>query len=476
MQFVVKRTANSYLKSGAFAAPGVSPQSFINSIGFEYVRGKWRCVSIEKAVKFIARNTYLVRHRETLYIFNNSTGCFEPVNSFNLPSVIRTVVNQKSIAGIEPWTKSLNEELTYAIKSYTVNEVIEFNKTPHIVLKNRAYDLEKFIDEDFNPRHFSTRKINCDYQPEADCSLFKQFVSEITCGQKDLEFQLQQIVGYIFANHNKAEKAFLIIGPARNGKSTFAAVIRELLGAENVSATPLKKLGAEFGLEDIVGKMVNITTESSKGENVSSAQWKALTSGDMVQVNGKGKAAYSTRITTKLISCLNYMPNFEELDAAVRRRLMIIPFVAQISEDKVDPDLLKKLIQEKSGILNWALDGLRSLANNNWHFAEAKSSQQMLDSFIASSDSLSKFISECVTAGSATEKIQISVIRELYDAWAHKNKVAKANRNGFAEKFCQKLELANIPFTRIKPGGCLTLKGITVNVDLNKNKVTDIST
>lgn len=420
MKIVIKHTSKSYVKPGAFAPPGMAPQKFMKSIGFECVKTRWVCTSLEQAARFIYRNVFIVRYKGTMYIFNSSTGCYEPVDGFNLPSVIRTVVNQKKYAGIEPWTESLNKDLTFAIKSFVSTEVIEFNSTEYAVFENCAYNTKTFQAENFSPNHYSTRKIDCSYQPEADCPLFKKFIADVTCGQKDLQLQLQQIVGYLLVNHNKAEKSFLIIGPARNGKSTFATVIRDLLGRQNVSATPLKRIGTEFGLEDMAGKMVNITTESSKGELVNSAYWKSLTSGDDVLINGKGKVSYSARLTTKMISCLNYLPSFEELDSAVRRRLMIIPFVAQISEADADPDLLQKLIKEKSGILNWALDGMKSLAANNWHFTESESSQQMLNDYITSTDDLSRFIEECVTADVTADKIQLAVIRQKYNAWAQK--------------------------------------------------------
>jgi putative DNA primase/helicase len=45
------------------------------------------------------------------------------------------------------------------------------------------------------------------------------------------------------------------------------------------------------------------------------------------------------------------------IDAAIRRRLFLIPFTVTIAPERQDKQLTEKLKPEWSGILRWAVDG-----------------------------------------------------------------------------------------------------------------------
>jgi putative DNA primase/helicase len=59
----------------------------------------------------------------------------------------------------------------------------------------------------------------------------------------------------------------------------------------------------------------------------------------------------------KLFIVGNHKPRLDNVDEAMRRRLLLVPFTVQIPPEERDPELPHKLEAEWPAILRWALDG-----------------------------------------------------------------------------------------------------------------------
>src|SRR5262249_41911205 len=61
------------------------------------------------------------------------------------------------------------------------------------------------------------------------------------------------------------QKMFLLVGPKRGGKGTIARVLIQMIGRHNVAGPTLASLGANFGLQDLIGKPVAIISDARIG-------------------------------------------------------------------------------------------------------------------------------------------------------------------------------------------------------------------
>ena len=71
----------------------------------------------------------------------------------------------------------------------------------------------------------------------------------------------------------------------------------------------------------------------------------------------KDASSFPNRV--KLIISGNDLPSFEGGDAAMERRILLIPFNAYFSEEKRDKEMPAKLIKEAPQIMQWLMDGAR---------------------------------------------------------------------------------------------------------------------
>jgi len=143
-----------------------------------------------------------------------------------------------------------------------------------------------------------------------------------------------------------------------NGKSVLAEVIRHIAGPDNVSNVPLAKLTDRFGLDNLPGKTVNISTENELGDkHLNTQNFKAITGGDVVNVEQKYKDSFSCELFCKLLISVNQLPKTLDHSHGYYRRLVIVPFQKVFREEEQDPNLLDKLLTELEGILVFALEG-----------------------------------------------------------------------------------------------------------------------
>lgn len=218
------------------------------------------------------------------------------------------------------------------------------------------------------------------YEPEAKCPFFKQWLLSIMMGDRELIALLQEFMGYIIrGGEYKYHKALWLGGVGRNGKSTFVDLLKALIGLGNFSVISIKALMSDkFIGAELDGKIANFSEETSPQELADSGPFKNLTGdGDLVAQKKFGDP-YFFRNRAKLVMTYNQIPDLKDLSAGMLSRPVIIPFKKVIGESEQDRDIKQKLFKELPGIFNFALRGWQRLERNGG-FTQSTESQAALN-------------------------------------------------------------------------------------------------
>lgn len=214
-----------------------------------------------------------------------------------------------------------------------------------------------------------------EYDSEAKCPEWLSFLNEIFLGDQSLIDLLQEIFGACISNA-PTSKAAIFYGSDANGKSVVANILEYLCGSNNVAHLSLDRFQSQFGLQSLIGKKLNIATELETGNTkITTANFKAIVSGDPVQVNIKYQAPLETVLNCKLVFLTNNLPDTLDTSYGYIRRLLIVPFNYTVPEDKRDVFLTDKLKKEISGILNWSIQGMLLISSFG---ADIKSVSELL--------------------------------------------------------------------------------------------------
>ncbi|EPV4646879.1 DNA primase family protein [Clostridium perfringens] len=247
----------------------------------------------------------------------------------------------------------------------------DFNRNPYLVnVRNGLLDIRDMSFKEHTPSYLSTVQLNVEYNPQVDCPQFKKFLNEVLdCKLIPL---VQEIVGYLLTTNTASQKAFVFWGPARTGKSTLLWVVEYLLlGKKNVSNIPWQEIGDKFKTAELLGKLANVFSDLPSKSIDDTGIFKVVTGEDYLMAEKKNKNPFKFKPFARLVFSCNELPrNYVDRTEGFYRRLIIVPFSRQIEKSKIDKSLKYKFQREKEGILNWALEGLKRLYENNFEFSE----------------------------------------------------------------------------------------------------------
>jgi len=256
---------------------------------------------------------------------------------------------------------------------------------------DRLIDIET---EDFRPEDFLfDAKHPITWDPEATCEVFLQFL-ETALDAQDLRDTIIEWIGYCFLRSYKIRKMLILHGPSATGKTTLLEAMREIIGEEFCSSVGITEMEKDrFAGDDFRGKTANINSEASDMDVHDCSVLKALCGGDSKRVQGKYAKAYNLKNRAKLSFCCNKIPTFHEASDAIWRRLLIIPFMHQVEEEDEIHDLQEKMVGERDGIFNLAMEGLRRLMANG-KFSMQKSWRELRQEYMVYGTPITMFCTE----------------------------------------------------------------------------------
>ena len=355
-------------------------------------------------------------NRSDLAIYNFEKNVYE-VNYVDviLGKIIKYFLNYAELL----WNPQWEDIIVKTLKRDTNKIINNFDDGDYINLKDGLFNLETFKLIPHSPKHYTTIQLPISFGENVETKIFNKFLDDITCGDKELQQLLQEIMGYCLCNNTKAEKAFFFIGNGCNGKSVLAKVIQEMVGSGNYSNTPLSALGGNFGLASLMSSNVNIAAENSNGK-INSETFKAVVSGDTVEINRKYKDAISAALHTKLIFLFNELPDNSDLTYGFFRKIIILPFNRTFKGEEIDVEMFDKLKTEISGIFQWSIEGLKRLSNNNYVFSNCSISSECLENYKRDLNPVAIFFETNFNIND-TKQIKRSDIYACYQEYCFKN-------------------------------------------------------
>lgn len=289
-------------------------------------------------------------------------------------------------------------EITEHVKRRTYRDRKEFDADPHLInLKNGLLNLESLTFKEHTPDYLSVNQLPVGYDPNAQCPKIMKFLSEVTFPE-DL-VALQQVTGYTLWKGYPAHIAVMLVGDGSNGKSTFINLVKALLGIDNIASRSLQDLVMNrFATADLYGKSANLYADLSDQALKFTGTFKMLTGNDPLTAEQKFRNAFTFVNYAKLIFSANKVPEVYEDSVAFFRRWVLFTFPNTFTGKRDNRNLLKELTtpEELSGFLNWALEGLQQLKQNNWRFTNSKSVAQVREEYIRKSSPIQAFLMDCM--------------------------------------------------------------------------------
>ncbi len=196
--------------------------------------------------------------------------------------------------------------------------------------------------------------------PSGSCRRWIRFLIQITQGNRKLIRYLQRFIGYTLTGCI-TEHAFLFAyGPGGNGKGVLFSIIAAILGDYATTAMHDVFMVSRndqhpTNLAALRGARMVAVTETEEGRQWAEARVKAITGGDKISARVMRGDPFEFTPVCKLWFSGNHKPPLRNPDAAMRRRMNLVPLT--FVPAKPDTGLGDALMAELPGILAWAIRG-----------------------------------------------------------------------------------------------------------------------
>lgn len=283
-----------------------------------------------------------------------------------------------------------------------------------------------------------TKVANVDFEPDADCPKFKQVLSQ-SLPEEHVKFLLRYL-GYALLGTPVEQVFAILFGAGANGKSTLINAVSNLLGrySANVEPASLLKQKNERIRTDIArlqGVHLAVTSELATGEVLDAALVKRFTGEDKITA----RSLYSSEIEYipkfALVMITNALPVIDGADAALARRLILLPFNNVVQESDRDSSLSRHLAEESAGILNLLLMGLQDYRENGLAVPDAIKSE--VARYARSSDMLASFLTEA-TDDDAAGGVAAAALYQRYTLWCGMNGLRSLSMPQFKREIIKK--------------------------------------
>jgi P4 family phage/plasmid primase-like protien len=305
-----------------------------------------------------------------------------------------------------------------------------------ISLKNGLFHVDEQALISHSLGFFTQNSLNFDYNPNAKCPRWEQFMTDIWEDDIEAIHTLQEMFGYVLSGDTQQQKFFNMIGPRRSGKGTINKILVSLLGQHNTVAPELGELCDTFGLQPWLGKLLASFTDArapERNRNAVVSQLLRIVGGDTITVNRKNKEAWNGYLPTRIVIYSNEVLQLTENSNALTGRMIVLKMTKTFYGNE-DTELAIKLESELSGIFNWAMEGLRRRLERGGHFIQPKSGASYLELMSELGNPIGSFVEDTLVFD-PTGTVSKDDVFTCYSHWAMKKKLAVGTEFSFKRRF-----------------------------------------
>jgi len=368
--------------------------------------------------------------KEEIWAYNN--GIYIPNGGTIIKEKCREIMEENN-------TSQFVNQVIFKIMTDTYvdqNSFFNNNIIDEVVTENGILNLKTAELTPYDPNKIFFTKIPIKYQNSSICPNIIQFLKEVLKTEEDLPV-MQELFGYLLWKEYNIERAIMLIGNGRNGKSKTMDLMKRFIGYENYSSIALQNLeGDNFHKAQLHKKLANLCGDIDDRALKFTGSFKELTGRDNITANRKFKTHINFENYAKLIFSANTLPRTHDISEAFFMRWVLLEFpYTFVKEDEYskkgksnmiklrDPNIIQKIAtdEEMSGLLNWAIEGLNRLQERK-DFTYNKTSGEVKNMWLRKSDSFMAFCLDTIEEQYGNQ-IRKSEIRHVYHEYCKKHKL-----------------------------------------------------
>lgn len=306
-------------------------------------------------------------------------------------------------------------------------------------VRNGTVELSTGRFRGHRPEDYLTKTADVDFVEGAKCPVWEKHLDLIFNHNTEAIAGFQLMCGYSLLADNPAEVFFILWGKTgSNGKSKTLEVLSTIWGDYAKSADASKILikrrnndGPRTELADLVGARLVTTSETEEGAKLDEGVIKQITGRDKVKCRRLYEREFEYVPGYKILFATNHKPKVST-DSSIWRRIWLVPFTVEIPKEEQDEGIVKKILVERAGILNWCLAGLKRYREAG-RLVQPGCFGAATSEYRKEADGVARFLDdECIVTGDLEHFIPRNELYAAYISWAKDNGEGVVSTHKFA--------------------------------------------
>ena len=279
------------------------------------------------------------------------------------------------------------------------------------------------------------------YDPNATCPVWEAAMHKWMCGDKELVEYVQGALGITLTSDTSLQALFFNQGGGENGKDTMFTAFEHVMGGywRNVDfmtfAETKNHSEHRNDLAVLAGAIRMVTAaEASDGHSLDEGVVKQVTGCSPVTCRHIQGRPFTYVPQFKMWLMSNYEPVIKGNDWGSWRRVKKIPWNYTVTPEEKDTLLPEKLKAEASGILNWALVGLKGYIERGHKLPPCKAVEDATAKYRKDMDIIGRFAEECLCFKPTAVALG-SEIYQKYTSWCKANGTLSLSSRRFYFEF-----------------------------------------
>jgi putative DNA primase/helicase len=282
---------------------------------------------------------------------------------------------------------------------------------------------------------------------------------------------LYEIIGYtLLAGEYPLNKAVMLVGEGRNGKTTYLELVVRLLGRDNVVSIKLQDLTSDrlrFSVSQLYGKMANVFADLPSEALRNTGLFKVLTGEDSITADRKFRDPITFTNYAKMLFSTNELPKVYDMSTAFWRRWLVVEFPNQFPPNE---DFRRRLYSEvlpryASKILAYSLLLVAHVVREG-RFSFEGSEVDYRELWLRETNSVYAFLQdmfkEGVLAKDPEARVRTDELYSLYVRYCSREDREALPKREFT------VELQRLGYPRVKVRGYYCYKGLKVVGELRE--------
>lgn len=261
------------------------------------------------------------------------------------------------------------------------------------------------------------------------------WIHELT-DDPQVEKLIWQIIGAVIRPNVRWDKVVMPYSTkGNNGKGTLCRLLRNLCGEGNYTSIAINDMSKNFRLSPLLHVSAVIVDENNvTGYLDDASTFKALITGDQVQIEEKYKAPVDFRFSGLMVQCVNFLPRVNDKTSSFYRRILMVPF------EKCFTGAERKYIKDdylnRQEVLEYVLCKVLEVIPSYYDFDVPDACTRLLDDYKTFNDPVRQFAEEMLPE-LKWQLVPNKFLYDLFKSWYEENIPSGRvqGKNSFLQEF-----------------------------------------